>query len=498
MPRIIFPGAKGLEDATVIRVTPEMMRRLMGLPDTYKIPGLDFDTIHIKTFHDAKEILGNGVHAKVTENFIQPLVDTPVSPTRQPVDPTQVARRAPDESARIVPQRTEVFSLLPSRVRDSILLVRAAVNQGIETYRREGPRQREIGGIPEREIPTDWRARMQRDETGLSTPESIDDVKLEIAIEAEADRVGGLQIEMRKRGVELTDEVRGEIEASQKALYDQVVAPGVPDSRSHTLLFDAIARRHGGKSISELDDILGDVAPSETGGQLDLNRLHADWDTMGQPEEGIAASRDAARAMDEVESLLHGSDAPTQVARRAPEVTDPPTTRTVDDPPYDPPYPVAGGLDEILETGEVGKIITDANPAMKRLMRDKFKKLIGDEYDTSRQRSNALGYLRKKTGLSTPELNKIVYNARKALLELAEDSEPIKPGGLPGWVRPGHIEEDIYQAQTALGEILRSTVRGEKVSEGVFRRYEGILNNLTQTARITAIEGKEKLKRGYR
>ena len=610
---------------------------------------------------------------EIYKNYILEGYDEAVTPL---VDPAQVARRAPEESARIVPQRTEVFSLLPSRVRDSILLVRAAVNQGIETYRRVGPRQREIGGIPEREIPTDWRARMQRDETGLSTPESIDDVKLEIAIEAEADRVGDLIIEMRKRGVELTDEVRGEIEASQKALY-QAVATGVPDSRSDTLLFDAIARRHGGKSISELDDILGDVAPSETGGQLDLNRLHADWDTMGQPEEGIAASRDAARAMDEVESLLHGSDDPTQVARRAPDVLDPPTTRTVDetvdptrpidriskglpdvlspdqaaknqwlntdigrryldlrdykrevhfhgsmkmydpesakqldmldreymkqgvtpeeikklnkedlklldeelnqtnpaevrefrsefvennpredalagklvgqpgyeqaltlwrvtvenavenfikdsgffhakytrgpkkgeinlkrydntkeleelrraqefqldpiledppqfkswkdsrttpdptrtvgDPPYDTPYPVAGGLDEILETGEVGKIITDANPAMKRLMRDKFKKLIGDEYATSRQRGRALGYLRKKTGLSTPELNKIVYNARKALLELAEDSELIKPGGLPGWVRPGHIEEDIYQAQTALGEILRSS-----------------------------------------
>ena len=90
VPRIILPGTKGLEDATTIRVTPEMMRRLMGLPDTYKIPGLDLDTIVIKEFQDAKEILGNGVHGKVTENFIQPLVDKP--DWRVPT-PEQLAKR---------------------------------------------------------------------------------------------------------------------------------------------------------------------------------------------------------------------------------------------------------------------------------------------------------------------------------------------------------------------------------------------------------------------
>ena len=41
VPRIIIPkpGAKGLEGATFIKVTPRMMARLMGLPDTFKIPG---------------------------------------------------------------------------------------------------------------------------------------------------------------------------------------------------------------------------------------------------------------------------------------------------------------------------------------------------------------------------------------------------------------------------------------------------------------------------
>ena len=82
VPRIILPTAQGLEGAGVIRVTPRMMSRLMGLSDTYKIPAGDLTKIDIPAFHDAKEVLGNGVHGKVTENFIQPLVDTPTTTAR--------------------------------------------------------------------------------------------------------------------------------------------------------------------------------------------------------------------------------------------------------------------------------------------------------------------------------------------------------------------------------------------------------------------------------
>jgi DNA (cytosine-5)-methyltransferase 1 len=75
VPRIIFPGPGGLKDATAIKVTPEMMRRLMGLPDTYVLPEIG----PRGSFGPAKTILGNGVHGKVTENFIQPLVDQTVA-----------------------------------------------------------------------------------------------------------------------------------------------------------------------------------------------------------------------------------------------------------------------------------------------------------------------------------------------------------------------------------------------------------------------------------
>jgi site-specific DNA-cytosine methylase len=95
VPRIIRPGPKGIADATVIRVTPAMMKRLMGLPDSYVIPG-DIGL--------AKNILGDGVHGAVTRNFIQPLVDihkarravtgVPEAPTAAPAPTARVG--APD------------------------------------------------------------------------------------------------------------------------------------------------------------------------------------------------------------------------------------------------------------------------------------------------------------------------------------------------------------------------------------------------------------------
>ena len=83
VPRIILPGANGLADATVVRVTPRMMARLMGLPDSYVIP----ESIPL-----AKTILGNGIHGKVTENFLQPLVD--LSPGMRPKTAPSTARVA--------------------------------------------------------------------------------------------------------------------------------------------------------------------------------------------------------------------------------------------------------------------------------------------------------------------------------------------------------------------------------------------------------------------
>lgn len=58
-PRILMPNGD------VVKVTPEMMRRLMGLPDTYVIPS------NPKV---AKEVLGNGMDGNFTKALIEPLV----------------------------------------------------------------------------------------------------------------------------------------------------------------------------------------------------------------------------------------------------------------------------------------------------------------------------------------------------------------------------------------------------------------------------------------
>jgi site-specific DNA-cytosine methylase len=60
-PRIILP------DGRVKVVTPRMMARLMGLPDTYPVP--DSATL-------AKTVLGNGIEGNVTRSLIAPLLET--------------------------------------------------------------------------------------------------------------------------------------------------------------------------------------------------------------------------------------------------------------------------------------------------------------------------------------------------------------------------------------------------------------------------------------
>jgi hypothetical protein len=235
--------------------------------------------------------------------------------------PTAAARAA---DVPIPAGAADAEEILPSRVHTSILRIRAAVDEGIETYRRQGPRRAEVGGIPESEIPTGWRAGVdpQLESMGMRRPLPIEDVdigdaKLEVAMEARADRLDAVAREMEKRGVKVPrdrndfakTDIYGEIEAVQRANTES-------GRRANVLLFDAIARRHGGKSIANEFDILDDVMPSETGGRLDLDRLSADWDTMGQPEVGIAATRDAAQVIDEVDNLLYATT-PSTAARGA-------------------------------------------------------------------------------------------------------------------------------------------------------------------------------------
>jgi site-specific DNA-cytosine methylase len=60
VPRILLPDGK------VKRVTPRMMARLMGLPDSFSIPSEP---------RLAKEVLGNGMQAAFTRALIQPLLE---------------------------------------------------------------------------------------------------------------------------------------------------------------------------------------------------------------------------------------------------------------------------------------------------------------------------------------------------------------------------------------------------------------------------------------
>lgn len=59
VPRIMLPGEASR------RVTPEMMRRMMGLGDDYPLPG---------NFYDAKSILGKGMEGNITRALIEPLM----------------------------------------------------------------------------------------------------------------------------------------------------------------------------------------------------------------------------------------------------------------------------------------------------------------------------------------------------------------------------------------------------------------------------------------
>ena len=59
VPRIILP------DGDVSRVSPEIMRRLMGLPDDYPLP---------QNFYEAKRILGQGMEGNTTRALIDPLL----------------------------------------------------------------------------------------------------------------------------------------------------------------------------------------------------------------------------------------------------------------------------------------------------------------------------------------------------------------------------------------------------------------------------------------
>lgn len=212
----------------------------------------------------------------------------------------------PQGTGGVLPGVPELPTLLPKRVQDSITRVRQAVDEGIEKWAKS-PKEPTVEGIPTREIPSDFRAGYEQDIQGIYLrPHQVDDVKLEVALEAEADRSYGLWKEMQRRGVELTPDMRGQIDAAQEALAN-LRGGSVPrgaSSRENSLLFDAIAEQHGGKAVLEVEDIMADV----TGNEFDVTALMVDWDAMGSPERGIQANRDWDQIIAETRRLLFGTD----------------------------------------------------------------------------------------------------------------------------------------------------------------------------------------------
>ena len=95
--RILMP------DGRIKRLTPRMMARLMGLPDTYPVPD---------SYHLAKTIIGNGIHGATTKAFIKPLVDMPrpklgakaKPPTIPEVEATLIPEAKPPPIPRAAPE----------------------------------------------------------------------------------------------------------------------------------------------------------------------------------------------------------------------------------------------------------------------------------------------------------------------------------------------------------------------------------------------------------
>ena len=74
--RVLIPDKSKPQGYRAMRATPQMMRKLMGLPEGYKLPEMhEGMTLREKKAitSQSKLVLGNGIHGAITENFLFPL-----------------------------------------------------------------------------------------------------------------------------------------------------------------------------------------------------------------------------------------------------------------------------------------------------------------------------------------------------------------------------------------------------------------------------------------
>ena len=205
--------------------------------------------------------------------------------------------------------------ILPDDIIQSIARVRQAADEGAETVRREGIK---IEELPE------------------------DEIRAEIIGEALGDEIADLTKEMRRRGVNLTPEIVAESRASLNAIArigNPARTLGAAD-RENSLLWDVIAERHGGKSVTSPFEIVGDQS---VGGRLG-DRLLVDTEN---PQIAAEVAADIDQIAAETRRALFGIEAEARIGpvpRALPEAQQAATTA-----PTQPPAAAAArGAGEVV------------------------------------------------------------------------------------------------------------------------------------------------------
>ena len=184
--------------------------------------------------------------------------------------------------------------ILPQRIRNSIQSVRKAADEGLESFKNKGPYPDEgVGprGIPDREIPYNWRADMDPD-----------DVQMEMDLEARAEWFQSLDAEMKKRGVRFPK--GGGIRSITQYALDVLSSGGSRpiSNRERSLLYDFIAEEYGdGKSITDVSEILGDLSRADEFGRVE--RFLIDYDDA-QAEFAEEISQEGDQILSEVRRIL--------------------------------------------------------------------------------------------------------------------------------------------------------------------------------------------------